>query len=122
MPTGLTYSTITDAVTDPLFIYPFIVFSALQPCAYFIPIKFFPKTFHSELQRGWILTALNSLLMTAVSIPFILNFIWSNLPLDQAPMNTWDFISKPLCAFFVSYLFADLIMGTFLYPSQVLTC
>ncbi|KAJ3413475.1 hypothetical protein HDV05_007920 [Chytridiales sp. JEL 0842] len=115
----LQYKPVVDTVTDPLFMYPLIAFCCFQVVMYYSLIRLFPNTFPTEKQKGWILTAANAFVLTIASIPFIYAFVRHDMQMDTAPIKNWHFISKPTCAFFISYLWGDLLLGYFLYPTQM---
>jgi hypothetical protein len=138
-----TYTPLLTTLTDPWYLYPLIACCAFQVIMYFTLIRLFPKTFATEKQRGWILTGANAFVLTVISIPFIYKFLFlkdyysstdrhqlhfgRNATLSELAsgyvledLKYWDRVSKPTCAFFVSYLLGDLILGQWLYPSQVM--
>ncbi|KAJ3113866.1 hypothetical protein HDU96_002819 [Phlyctochytrium bullatum] len=106
-------------LADPAFHIPFLLCCLLQPIAYFGLTRIFPKHFTGVKQRAWILTLLSSLVMTVASIPFIVDFMMHPESLRTAPCMRWDSAAKAICAFFVSYCLGDLVLGHFLYPSEM---
>ncbi|KAI8853776.1 hypothetical protein BC829DRAFT_413662 [Chytridium lagenaria] len=113
------YTPILTLLTDPTFILPLFICLALQPIFYQLVIYCFPQRFATPKQRSWILTALSSFVMTAASIPYLVDFFMHSGALDTAPCMMWTRTAKALCAFFVSYCLGDLIVGHLLYPTEM---
>ncbi|KAJ3209229.1 hypothetical protein HDU67_006309 [Dinochytrium kinnereticum] len=115
----IAYTPILQQLSDPEFIFPLLACLALQPVVYFGLIALFPKQFASPKQRGWILTALSSFVMTVASVPYIADYVMHPGSLNSAPCMGWTATAKIINAFFVSYCLGDLIMGTLFYPSEM---
>ncbi|KAJ3266197.1 hypothetical protein HDU77_002328 [Chytriomyces hyalinus] len=108
----------SDVISDPIFTVSLVAFCCFQVVFYHGLIYLYPKSFATTKQRGWILTALNSLVSVAVSIPYNLSFSGKVLLPEQA-FQSWTQTTTIFCAFFMSYLIGDLVLGTLCYPSQM---
>ncbi|KAJ1540088.1 hypothetical protein HK405_012030, partial [Cladochytrium tenue] len=116
---ALHYTPVLAALDDPLYFGGIAGFFVLQVAAYFALVRAFPTSFATPKQRGWILTAIDSLVFTVASVPFCLSFMLYRGPIGLSPMMTWDTVATLTSAFFVAYLLADLIVGTLLYRSEM---
>lgn len=54
-------------------------------------------------KRAWILTTVNAFVMTAASIPFLVELLWSGFDLHAVKPRTKDIV-EPMSCFFVAYL------------------
>ncbi|KAJ3166984.1 hypothetical protein HK101_011856 [Irineochytrium annulatum] len=122
-----TYTTLLDFLATPTFLPSLLVFCVLQFAVYELLIAVFPRHFATVKQRGWILTTVSSLIMTAVSIPYLADLfdhIFISGPVG-ATMRTapcmlgWKQTSEVIGAFFVSYCVMDMALGKHLYPSEM---
>jgi hypothetical protein len=116
------HDSLTTVLSDPTYTTPLLLSLLFQPLLYTSCILLFPSLFPTKKQRGWILTAANSAALSLASIPYLVEFfVKGATELDEAPFLIWDAWSRPVCAYFVSYLIGDLVLGTLLYPSEVHT-
>lgn len=70
-----------------------------------------------EKQTSWFLTLLSSLVCTIVSIPFVIQFFYSDLDMQLLGIDN-RFHSGFIC-FFITYLILDLVLGSFFYRSRI---
>ncbi|KAI8614719.1 hypothetical protein BC830DRAFT_359968 [Chytriomyces sp. MP71] len=92
----------------------FCVFQAVFYAGF---VSLFPAS--TVKQRGWLLTALNSFVSTAVSIPYLFSWFAGEGRLPEQDFQSWTVPTTVFCAFFMSYLIGDLVLGTLFYPSQM---
>ncbi|KAI9347435.1 hypothetical protein DFJ73DRAFT_836709 [Zopfochytrium polystomum] len=113
------YTPLSELLSDAHYTGSILAFSVVQFALYFGAIRLFPKTFKTVKQRGWILTASNSLVTTAGSLVFGASVLLHAGPISSAPMMDWLAAQRILAGFFVSYLLGDLFIGTVWYPSEM---
>ncbi|KAJ3082077.1 hypothetical protein HK102_001938 [Quaeritorhiza haematococci] len=103
-----------EVINDPRFYKPLLLSMALQLVVYYGNVYFLPRVFESDKARSWILTALSSFVMTLGSLPFVLGFFTNNFSLAFFPMLDGA-LPIALSAFFMTYLWGDLGLGSLHY-------
>lgn len=77
----------------------------------------------SQLERrrqSWLLTLMASILLTAISIPYIVSLIYHfEFDMSKYPLVRWPTIDIAVHAFFAAYLALDLIVGCWHYHDQI---
>lgn len=98
---------------NPTFTISLILCSYFQYKSFFylkgLPVFKLPKQF------SWITTTLSSLTMTFASLPFLKAYIGSKSNLNNFELLVTIFF----CAYFISYLLADMIFGFMYYPEHM---
>lgn len=108
-----------DVLTDPYFYIPLILCSLLQPATYFAAIYFIPNLFNNNKNKAWILTTLSSTTMTFGALPLMFQFFFiENVPISQSSFTDSPYVTV-LSAFFITYVFFDLVMGHIFYRDQM---
>ncbi|KAJ7806082.1 hypothetical protein B0H14DRAFT_3882508 [Mycena olivaceomarginata] len=76
----------------------------------------FAPLFPSARQRSWILSTIASFLMTASSIPFVVDYVWrGGVQGVQGRAEMGETVNR----FFQAYLTADMLLGFLCYRSQI---
>ncbi|KAI8895649.1 hypothetical protein BC833DRAFT_600494 [Globomyces pollinis-pini] len=111
-----------SAVWNSLMIPEFYL--SLCMCSFFQIALFFgcqmkwPLKFKTPIQYAWIPTTGSSFIMTFGSLPFVKDYFT-----NQSDLSSFQLLNSPyaiaFCAYFVSYLLADMIFGYIYYPQHM---
>ncbi|ADV19429.1 hypothetical protein I305_03132 [Cryptococcus gattii E566] len=118
MVAALVASKVLDVISHPLF--P-LFFSIPLFLIFFLIYTSVAPYFATERQRAYILSTMSSWFMTLASLPFAWKYARHGLgTIYEDGQNGWMGASgRVTVVFFATYLFSDLVIGYFRYPSQV---
>jgi hypothetical protein len=108
-----------DLFQDPILICFFISCLAGQFTLFHIIRRMFPVHFPSEKSQAWILTLASSGIMTLGSMPLVYAFMRNGFSIDSPEFMLNGAYVDLLSAYFISYLWSDLFLGSLHYMSQV---
>ncbi|KGB79683.1 hypothetical protein I307_03017 [Cryptococcus deuterogattii 99/473] len=93
----------------PLFLIFFLIYTSVAPY------------FATERQRAYILSTISSWFMTLASLPFSWKYARHGLSTiyEEGQIGWMGALGRVSVVFFATYLFSDLVIGYFRYPSQV---
>ncbi|OWZ56535.1 hypothetical protein C345_01336 [Cryptococcus neoformans A2-102-5] len=93
----------------PLFLIFFLIYASVAPY------------FATERQRAYILSTISSSFMTLASLPFIWKYARHGLGMiyEEGQSGWMGALGRVGVVFFATYLFSDLAIGYFRYPSQI---
>lgn len=72
------------------------------------------KTDVDERKRAWIITTFAALVVSLVSIPYVVDFLYMGMDWTKVTPHR-ESISDPVCTFFIAYLVSDLLTGLVYY-------
>jgi hypothetical protein len=107
-----------DILFDPLFYIPLLIGLFIQPIIFTLVSHRFPSKFAVLKVQAWLLTLLSSAIMTLGSIPLVIAFMRENRQLNTFSQTNSAF-STGICAYFISYLISDLLIGSIYYRSLI---
>ncbi|EAL22692.1 hypothetical protein CNBB1410 [Cryptococcus deneoformans B-3501A] len=111
-------SKVLDVIAHPLFPLFFAIPLFL---IFFLAYFFVAPYFATERQRAYILSTTSSCFMTLVSLPFVWKYARHGLGViyEEGQSGWMGALGRVGVVFFATYLFSDLVIGYFRYPSQV---
>ncbi|KAI9208653.1 uncharacterized protein BJ171DRAFT_489587 [Polychytrium aggregatum] len=109
---------VSEVFHDNTFYLPFSYGLVLLPVVYFAVPRLLPRYFSTSKAKAWILTMVAALTMTLGSLPVLWDFFTQ--PHSAAAWASLDAsLSRGLCAFFITYVIHDLVLGHFFYPEHM---
>lgn len=112
-------------LTDPWIYASFIAGILYQIILFHTCIYGFPEFWTLKTKRSWILTTSSSIIMTLVSIPFLVQLFyypdmnvypWLNIPFASVISY---FLLVHVSCYFMSYVLMDLVLGLIYYPDHI---
>jgi hypothetical protein len=107
-----------DILLHPVFLWSLAAFLVFQLALFHGIMHNYPKQFQTTSQSAWIITTASSVVMTVGSLPFLYQYWMEDSDLRNVSLLN-SHLAVILCAYFMSYLLADMYFGYYHYSDQM---